>query len=124
MRCVGQITVKVYLESKEVIHSADDDVDAGCASCLCPQVVLKICGNRIIQLAKSVLMEFIVDLISVQLESETSLVPTIIVTFTEELQETEQVTSELIVRHDFLIFRGKINTNKCIKQRPGIHLDY
>lgn len=53
MRSLGQINDKVYLESKKVIHSADYDVDAGCASCLSPQVVLKICKNRIILLAKS-----------------------------------------------------------------------
>lgn len=30
------------LQSEQVIHSADDDVDGGGAACLSPQVVLKI----------------------------------------------------------------------------------
>lgn len=37
-----QIFVKQHLESEEVIHSTDNDVDGCCAAYLCAQVVLKI----------------------------------------------------------------------------------
>lgn len=35
----------MHLESKEVIHGTDDDVDACRAARLCPQVVLEICSK-------------------------------------------------------------------------------
>lgn len=100
----AQITVQVHLESKEVIHSTDDDVDACCASCLSPQVVLKICSKtRLISLKYLLLTKYITDLILAQTSFKTWVFPTIIMAFTEQLQESEEVTGELIICHHFLI---------------------
>ncbi|TNN51111.1 hypothetical protein EYF80_038688 [Liparis tanakae] len=40
--------LKLHLESEEVIHGADDDVDGGRAARLRPQVVLEICRIEIV----------------------------------------------------------------------------
>lgn len=34
--------MKLYLQSEQIVNSADDDVDRGCAACLCAQIVLEI----------------------------------------------------------------------------------
>lgn len=32
-----------YLDSEQIINSADDDVDSGSVSSLCPQIILEFC---------------------------------------------------------------------------------
>jgi len=34
--------MKLYLQTEQIVNGADDDVDRGCAACLCAQIVLEI----------------------------------------------------------------------------------
>lgn len=36
------VRVRSYLQSEQIVDSADDDVDCGCAACLCAQIILEI----------------------------------------------------------------------------------
>ncbi len=41
--------MKLYLQSEQIVNSADDDVDRSCAACLCAQIVLEIWRKMVMQ---------------------------------------------------------------------------
>lgn len=100
---VFRLNCKFHLESQEVIHGTDDDVDSSGAANLCPQVVLKIYSKS----RAHVDTEKHLTVFMHRFQTCTAL--TVIVTLAEQLQETEEVTGELVVRHHLLIYQEKLN---------------